>query len=49
MIEERIRRTPPPSFDKYYREIKQKSLDLRRDDRRINLPVLISHLKPQRY
>lgn len=49
MIEERIRRAPPPQFDKLYENIKRKSVELGRDDRRINLPVLISHIKPNRY
>lgn len=47
MIEERIHRKAPPKFDKLYENIKRKSMELSRNDRRVNLPVLIS--RPNRY
>lgn len=43
MIEERIKEKKAPPFDQLYEQIKKKSLEVKRDDKKVNLPVLVSH------
>ena len=47
-MEERVKQASPPAFDELYKMIKKKSQSQIKEDRKINLPVLISHLKRPR-